>query len=94
VARLVVYVTPKASRPGVVGWRGAELHVRVSSAPEGGKANAEVCASVAKALSIPKSRVSVVRGTTSRHKELELEGVTDERLLEVFGVGEPFDPSP
>lgn len=78
-------MTPKASRPGIVGWRGGELQVRVSVAPEGGKANAEVCNTVAKAVGIPKSRVSVVRGVTSRHKELELDGVTDEQVRGVFG---------
>ncbi len=85
MSRLVVHVTPKASRPGIAGWRGGELQVRVSVAPEGGKANAEVCSTVAKAIGIPKSRVSVVRGATSRHKELELEGVGEKRVREAFG---------
>ncbi len=83
--RLAVHVTPKASRPGISGWRDAELQVRVSSPPEGGKANAEVCIRVAKALGIPKSRVSVVRGDTSRHKELEIEGVGKADLDKAFG---------
>jgi uncharacterized protein (TIGR00251 family) len=85
VSRLFVHVTPKASRPGISGWREDELQVRVSVAPEGGKANAEVCAAVARAVGIPKSRVSVVRGATSRHKELELDGVTEAQLRETFG---------
>ena len=75
-ARLRVYVTPKASRDEITGWRGEELTVRVSAAPDKGKANAAVCETVAKALGVPKSAVSVERGKKSRHKTLSVEGVT------------------
>ncbi len=85
MARLVVHVTPKASRPGITGWRDGELQVRVSVAPEGGKANAETCRTIAAALGVPKSRVRLVRGETSRHKELEVEGVTDGEISAAFG---------
>jgi hypothetical protein len=85
VVRLAVHVTPKASRPGIAGWRDAELSVRVSAPPEGGKANADVCATVAKALGVPKSRVSVVRGQGSRHKELEIEGVSADEMTAALG---------
>jgi uncharacterized protein len=85
VSRLFIHVTPKSSQPGVGGWRGGELQVRVSAAPDGGKANAEVCSTIAKAIAIPKSRVTVVRGATARHKELELEGVSEQQVLETFG---------
>lgn len=79
-------MTPKAGRDEVVGWRGEELLVRVTVAPEGGKANAAVCAVVASALGVPKSAVTVVRGATSRHKAIEVAGVTDDAVIDVFGV--------
>ncbi len=82
---LAVHVTPKAGRDEVDGWRGAELAVRVSAAPEGGKATAAARATVAVALGVPTSRVRVVRGATSRHKLLELDGVDPVRVREVFG---------
>ncbi len=85
VARLAIRVTPKASRPGIAGWRDAELQVRVSAPPEDGKANAEACAAVAKAVGVPKSRVTVVKGQAARHKELEVVGVTDEQLFAALG---------
>jgi hypothetical protein len=85
VVRLVVHVTAKASHPGVTGWRGGELQVRVAVAPEGGKANAEACRTVAAALGIPRSRVSVLRGHASRHKELEIDGIGDAEVRDVFG---------
>jgi len=84
--RIAVHVTPKSVRDEVAGWRGGELSVRVTVAPEGGKANAAACAVVARALGVPKSTVRVARGDTSRHKQLEVEGVTAADVARVFGA--------
>lgn len=84
-ARVAVHVTPKSSRDEIAGWRGGELSVRVRSAPEAGKANAAVCRVVASALGVPKSRVTVVRGQTSRHKSLEIVGVGAEDMSAAWG---------
>lgn len=85
MAELRVRVTPKAVREGVGGWREGELKVRVTAAPEGGKATAAVRRLLAESLGVPKSAVAVSRGETSRHKTLRIEGADDERLREVFG---------
>ena len=71
--RLAVHVTPRASRDEIVGWRGEELLVRVTSPPDGGKANEAVCRTIAAALDLPKSAVRVARGQTARHKSLEVD---------------------
>lgn len=86
MTRLAVHVTPKAGRDEVVGWRGGELQVRVTVAPEGGKANAAVCAVVAAALGVPKSSVSVVRGATARHKALDVSGIDDVAIAAALGA--------
>jgi len=85
-ARLRVYVTPKAGADVVAGWRGDELHVKVAVPPEGGKANAAACRVVAKAVGVPKSAVSVVRGDNARHKTLEVQGVSDGGLREALSM--------
>lgn len=82
---LAVHVTPRSGRDEIVGWRGSELAVRVTVAPESGKANAAVCTTVASALRVPKSSVQVARGKTARHKVLEIAGVTHDDLLAAFG---------
>jgi uncharacterized protein len=82
---LAVHATPKSGRDEVVGWRGSELSVRVTAAPEGGKANAAVCKVIASALGVSKSSVRVVRGDVSRHKILEVDGVTQSEAESVFG---------
>lgn len=88
MVHLAVHVTPKAGRDEVAGWRGSELVVKVTVAPEGGKANAAACAVVAGVLGVAKSQVSVVRGHTSRHKMLEIAGVDETRIAETFGEPE------
>jgi uncharacterized protein (TIGR00251 family) len=73
---LAVRVTPRAATDAVVGWRDDtrdELLVRVTAAPEGGKANTAVIKTLARSLGIPKSTVKVVRGTASRQKLLAFE---------------------
>jgi len=42
-----------------------------------GKANSALCAFVARAAGVPSSRVSVVRGQTSRDKVVRVDGVDD-----------------
>jgi uncharacterized protein YggU (UPF0235/DUF167 family) len=84
-ATLPIRVIPKAGRDEVAGFRAGGLLVRVTAAPESGKANAAACRVVADALGVPKTSVRVLRGETSRHKVLEIEGVTDARVAEVLG---------
>ena len=62
-----VRVTPKASRNAVSVDR-ERLKVSVTTVPEGGKANAAVVKLLSKALGVPKSRLELVRGATSRDK--------------------------
>lgn len=47
-----------------------ELPVKVSSPPDKGQANQAVVQVVAKALGLPKSSVTLLKGETSRHKQL------------------------
>ena len=74
--RIAVFVTPKAHRDEVLGWRetegGRELVVHVSCAPEKGKATKAAIKVVAAFFDVPKSSVKCVRGDTSRHKTFEI----------------------
>lgn len=83
--RIAVHVTPKSGRDEVVGWREGELSVRVTAAPEEGKANAAVCGLLARSLGLPKRAVRVIRGESSRHKQVEIEGVTPAGMARTFG---------
>ncbi len=80
--RLAVRLTPKSSRDEVTGAEdgpeGPVVKVRVRAVPEDGKANAALIETVAKWLSLPKSRVSLASGGKSRNKTLHLAGQPDE----------------
>lgn len=80
--RLAVRVQPRAKRPGVQGVReDGVILVRVAAPPEDGRANAEVCATVAKALGLRARAVSVVIGATSRDKVVEVTGLSEAAAL-------------
>ena len=50
-----------------------EVCVSVTAPPDGGKANKAVCKTVAAAIGVAKSAVSVAGGATSRRKRLAVE---------------------
>jgi len=87
-ARLVVHVTPKSARNEIAGWRDSELRVRVTAPPEDGKANEAACKVLARALAVSKSRVNVVRGHSSRHKQVEVTGVDASEMEAIWGSAE------
>lgn len=70
---IAVRVTPKASRNAVVAEAGL-LRVYVTTVPEGGKATEAVRKALAKAIGIAPSRLSLVRGATSRDKVFRVLG--------------------
>ena len=61
-------MVPRARRPGLERRADGVLVARVAAPPVEGKANAAVCALIAEAYGVPKSRVTVVRGARSREK--------------------------
>jgi uncharacterized protein YggU (UPF0235/DUF167 family) len=76
---LDIRATPRGGRDRIDGLtrdgdRGPALAVRVSAAPEGGRANAAIEALLAQALGVPKSAVSVAKGATGRRKRVEIRG--------------------
>ena len=71
-ATLDLCVTPKASRNEIREEDG-QLRIYVTTVPEDGKANAAVQKLLAKALGLPKSRLVLVRGATSRDKAFRIE---------------------
>jgi uncharacterized protein (TIGR00251 family) len=65
-ATLRVKVTPKSSKTEIAGeLADGTLKVRVAAAPERGKANAELCAFLAREIGLPTASVEVVSGHAS-----------------------------
>jgi uncharacterized protein (TIGR00251 family) len=75
-----VLVTPRASKERIGPMVGGRLKISVTAAPVDGEANRAVIEALAKALRCPKSRISVVRGESSRKKTVRVEGVSEEAI--------------
>jgi uncharacterized protein (TIGR00251 family) len=71
-ATIAVRVTPKASRDRVDG-ETDPLRIYVTAPPEDGKANEAVRRLLAKSLGIAKTRLTLVRGPTSRDKVFRID---------------------
>lgn len=82
---LRVRAVPNAKKTQFAGTLGEAVKIKVQAVPEGGRANAELSAFLAETLSLPKRRVSVVSGETSRDKILKIEGCARERAEQVWG---------
>jgi uncharacterized protein (TIGR00251 family) len=90
---LRVRLQPRARREEVVGERSGAIVIRVTAPPVDGKANAALCAFIARAAGVPQSRVSIVRGQTARDKVVRVEG-GDEMALRRALLGQRTDDYP
>ena len=73
-AEIRVRLTPRAAREQIAAGADGSYAVRVNAPPVDGRANAALCALIAKRAGVPRSRVSVVRGQTARDKVVRVEG--------------------
>jgi uncharacterized protein (TIGR00251 family) len=72
-------VTPRGGRDAIDGIETlangkSVLKVRVRAIAEGGAANAAVIGTLSDVLRVPKSAIRVLSGTTSRHKQIAIDG--------------------
>jgi uncharacterized protein len=70
---LILKVIPKSSRNEIVGLQpDGSVKVKVTAAPEKGKANAAICGLLADEFGVPKRNVEIVRGETSSVKHVKI----------------------
>ena len=70
---VVLHVQPGARRTAIVGPHGDRLKVAVASPPADGRANTTLIEFLADRLAIPKSRLRLVSGASSREKRLAID---------------------
>ena len=80
MARIAVKVHPRARRTVLAGKLGEAWKLSLAAPPVDGKANDECVRFFAELAGVPRSRVRIVTGLTSRNKLIEIEGVADDRL--------------
>ncbi len=76
------YVQPRASKTEVVGRHGDAIKICVKAPPVDGAANEELIRFLAKRLKIPRKSIALVSGSSSRHKQIAIEGVIPTQIVE------------
>ena len=71
--RFWITVKPRANREMIESRIDSEYHVSVNAPAEKGKANEAVVALLAGYFSVPRSRIKIVRGNSSRRKLIEID---------------------
>jgi len=80
MARLTVKVHPRAKRSAMAGRLGDAWKLDLAAPPVDGKANDECARFFAELCGVPRSRVRILTGATSRIKVVEIEGVGQAEL--------------
>lgn len=78
---LGVKVVPGSSQTGVAGVYNGMLKIKLSAAPEKGKANQYLIEYMARHLKVKKSCISIISGATKPVKQLRIMGVKPERIM-------------
>jgi uncharacterized protein (TIGR00251 family) len=78
---LSLKVQPRASRDKIGEPLGAELRVKVTAPPVDSAANEAVIRLLAETLDVPRNRLELVRGGTSRHKIVKVLGLSEAQIL-------------
>lgn len=84
--RLQVVVQPRSSRNQIVGPYEGALKIKLTAPPVEGEANQALVAFLAQRLKLPKSQLRLAKGESSRHKTLEISGLSKQQLLDRLGV--------
>ena len=86
MARLTVKVHPRARRSAITGRLGDAWKLDLTAPPAEGKANDECVRFLAELACVPRARVRIVTGLTSRTKVVEIEGITEEEFGGAAGI--------
>jgi hypothetical protein len=89
MARVTIKVHPRARRTALGGKLGEAWKLALAAPPVDGKANDECVRFFAELAGVPRSRVRIAMGLTSRLKVVEIEGVPQEDLERRLSLHEP-----
>ena len=78
---LRVHAKPRSSKSRVLGVREGVLDVAIAAPPVDGAANDELVRTIAAHFGIPRRRVRLVSGESSKHKRVHLAGLSAGDIL-------------
>jgi uncharacterized protein (TIGR00251 family) len=79
-------IVPGSSRTGLCGLLNGMLKIKISAAPEKGKANRALVGFLAKKLGVKKKAVSIISGQTNPVKQVQVLGISTETLLKKLNL--------
>ena len=82
----VAKIVPGSSRTGLCGLLDGMLKIKISAAPEKGKANQALVGFLAKKLGVKKNAVSIISGQTNPVKQVQVLGISTETLLKKLNL--------
>ena len=80
---LLLYIQPGASRTIIAGVHGERLKVKIKAPPRDGEANQALGEYFSEVLGIPKSKIFLIRGESSRQKTILVELSLSEILSKI-----------
>ena len=83
---LSVKVTPRAPRNEIGAPLGSELKVKIAAPPVDSAANQELIEFLADLIECGKGAIQIVRGGTSRHKVIQITGLSPEETVRRLSV--------
>ncbi|AKG53881.1 hypothetical protein DGWBC_1229 [Dehalogenimonas sp. WBC-2] len=78
---IAIRIQPGSAQTIVAGRYGDAIKIKVSAAPERGKANAALIAFLSQQLGVSKDAIDILRGHTSRNKTIAIEGVEEAEVI-------------
>ena len=85
--RLAFHIQPKASRNQLAGRHGTAIKIRITAPPVDGKANECLLRFLAATLKLPHRNLTLVHGTSSRDKWIDIQGLTESEVLQRLNLG-------
>ncbi len=86
VATLRFRVTPNSSVNSVVGEVSGEIRIKIRAPAVDGRATAALVEYLSKLTSLPKSKIEIKSGATSRTKFVQFEGIDHEEVRQRLGL--------
>lgn len=83
---LDINVRPRASKNSLQRTKDGKIKLRLTSPPIDGLANERCIEYLAKLFSIPRQRISIIKGLKSREKMIKIKGISKKELLEILEV--------
>jgi uncharacterized protein (TIGR00251 family) len=84
---LSLKVQPRASQNEIGEVANGELRIKVTAPPVDAAANGAVLRLLAEKLDCPRGAVQLIRGQTSRHKQVFIRGMSAEAVLKKIRIG-------